>query len=116
MVRSEHVEQREFVMWFRQTHRLVRIFAIPNGGLRGKSEALKLKVEGVTAGVPDLAIPAWLLWIEMKRTKGGKVDPDQADWHIYLREIGHTVLICRGCEDAIKQVNEFIKRKERITG
>jgi hypothetical protein len=104
---SEHYEQRTFVQWFRQTFRPVRIFAVANGGDRSLSQGARLKAEGVTRGVPDLYIPAWLLWIEMKRQKGGKVDPDQADWHIYLREIGHTVLICRGCEDAIKQVNAF---------
>ena len=34
-VPSEHLEQREFVRWFRQTYKGVRIFAIPNGGQLG---------------------------------------------------------------------------------
>ena len=71
---TEHEEQREFVRWFRQNHPGVRIFAIPNGGARSITTAAKLKVEGVSAGVPDLCIPAWGMWIEMKRQKGGRVD------------------------------------------
>jgi len=91
--RSEHVEQREFVMWMRQTHPEHRVFAIPNGGKRGRAEALRLKVEGVSPGVPDLFVPSLLLWIEMK-AEGGRVDPEQADWHRYLRNVGHTVEVC----------------------
>jgi hypothetical protein len=106
---TEDHEQMLFVQWFRRTF-THRILAIPNGGHRSPSQGAKLKATGVTRGVPDLYIPAWLLWIEMKRTKGGKVDPEQADWHIYLREIGHTVYVCRGCEAAINAVNEFIKK------
>ena len=49
MRRSEHLEQREFVSWFRQTFPGVLIHAIPNGGKRGRAEALRLKVEGVVA-------------------------------------------------------------------
>jgi hypothetical protein len=42
-VPSEHFEQRELVKWFRQTFKGVRIFAIPNGGVRSLSTAAKLK-------------------------------------------------------------------------
>lgn len=101
---SEHYEQREFVRWFRQTYRPVRIFAIPNGGYRGRSEATKLKVEGVSRGVPDLFIPQWLVWVEMKRQKGGVVSEHQNDWINYLESIGHTALVCRGFEDAKQQI------------
>lgn len=97
---TEHEEQREFVRWFRQSHPGVRIFAIPNGGARSITTAARLKVEGVSAGVPDLCIPAWGMWIEMKRQKGGRVDEAQTDWHQYLTGIGHTVIIGKGWEDA----------------
>lgn len=106
-VPTEHEEQREFVSWFRRTHPGVRIFAVPNGGRRGMAEAARLKVEGVSAGVPDLYVPAWHLWIEMKRVKGGRVDAPQADWHAYLRDIGHVVIVGKGAEDAKEQVDRF---------
>lgn len=97
---SEHEEQRELVKWFRQTFTGVRIFAIPNGGARSITTATRLKVEGVSAGVPDLYVPAWKLWIEMKRVEGGFVDKNQKDWHEYLKSIGDRVMVCRGADEA----------------
>lgn len=101
---SEHHEQREFVKWFRQTHSPVRIFAIPNGEGRSLSAAGRLKAEGVSRGVPDLFIPEWWTWIEMKRQKGGVISPDQKDWHAYLAAVGYKVLVCKGCEDTKAQL------------
>ncbi len=106
-VRSEHVEQREFVSWFRQTYRGVRIFAIPNGEARSKTAGARLKLEGVSPGVPDLFIPAWCLWVEMKRTKGGTVSAVQKDWHRYLEAIGHRVIVAYGFEDARRKVEGY---------
>ena len=80
-VPTEHEEQRNLVRWFRQTFGLVskggvRIFAIPNGSQRSRTTGAKLKAEGVSAGVPDLFIPAFSLWIEMKRAEGGSVSAE----------------------------------------
>jgi len=104
---TEHEEQREFVKWFRQTHKGVRIFAIPTGGARSITTAARLKAEGASAGVPDLFIPQWLMWVEMKRQKGGVVSPEQTDWIAYLRSIGHLVIVSKGAEDAKSQITGF---------
>jgi hypothetical protein len=106
---SEHFEQVRLVAWFRRTYPGVRIFAIPNGGHRGAGQGAKLKAEGVQAGVPDLHIPAWSLWIEMKRAKGGTVSPEQRDWIAYLEGIGHQVIIGHGFEDAKRQIDDVKK-------
>jgi hypothetical protein len=105
---TEHEEQRELVRWFRQTHRGVRIFAIPNGGQRSIAAATRLKIEGASAGVPDLFIPAWKLWIEMKRVKGGTVSAEQKDWLKYLEEVGYCVKVCKGAEAAKEQITAFL--------
>lgn len=105
--RSEHVEQREFVSWFRKNYEGVRIIAIPNGGHRNIVTAVRLKSEGVTPGVPDMLIPAWNLWIEMKRKKGGSLSKNQLDWINYLRSVQQTVIVARGFEDAKLQIEEF---------
>lgn len=102
---TEHEEQREVVRWFRATFPGIRIFAIPNGGARSIATAARLKAEGVSRGVPDLFIPAWLLWIEMKRTKGGSVSAEQKDWIKYLEMYGHRVIVCRGADDAKVKIN-----------
>jgi hypothetical protein len=103
-IKTEHEEQREFVRWFRQTYLGVRIFSIPNGGARSPSVAGRLKAEGVSKGVPDLYIPAWRVWVEMKRTKGGSVSPEQKDWRKYLESIGDFVIVGKGNEDAQMQI------------
>lgn len=105
---TEDHEQMLFVQWFHRTYPDVRIFAIPNGGMRSPSQAARLKATGVTAGVPDLFIPSWCLWIEMKRIKGGTVSPEQKDWIAYLQSIGHTAMVCRGFEEAKKAVLDMV--------
>ena len=50
VLRTEHVEQREFVSWFRKTFPAVRILAIPNGSQRSRTTGARLKAEGVVAG------------------------------------------------------------------
>lgn len=83
----------------------MRIIAIPNGGARNRVVGMKLKAEGVSAGVPDLFVPAWHLWIEMKRRHGGRLSPVQVDWLSYLGNCGDTIIVGYGADDAIKQVN-----------
>ena len=97
---SEHLEQVRLVSWFRKTYPRVRIFAVPNGGMRSIGAGASFKAEGVTPGVPDLHVPEWQLWVEMKRTEGGTVSAVQKDWIIYLQGISHKVIVGYGCEDA----------------
>lgn len=108
---SEHWEQVQVVSWFRRKYGPVRIFAIPNGGWRSKVTAMKLKVEGVARGVPDLFVPQFNLWIEMKRVKGGRLSPEQRDWIRYLEEVGNTVLVCHGHEHAMEQIDAFMAER-----
>jgi len=108
---TEHAEQVTFLSQFEKSYPGVRIFAVPNGGFRNKSVAVKLKAEGVRKGVPDLFIPAWNLWIEMKRTKGGSLSPDQKDWISYLESVGHTVIVGKGWQAAIEAVKAWEKHR-----
>lgn len=103
----EHSEQVTFVNWFRATFPDVLIFAIPNGGHRAMAEGKRLKAEGVVAGVPDLFVPAWGLWIEMKRVIGGRVSPEQDKVAAYLSWCGYTVVFCRGWRAAVEAVEAY---------
>jgi hypothetical protein len=107
--RSESAEQIGFLRWFEASFQGVRIFHIPNGGHRAISVAKKMKEEGVRSGVPDLYVPVWKLWIEMKRTTGGRLSTDQKDWIAYLEGIGDTVIVARGAKDASEQVIAFLQ-------
>lgn len=62
----------------------------------------------MSPGVPDLFIPAWGLWIEMKRADGGTVSAVQKDWHAYLRSIGQRVIVARGFADARRQIEAML--------
>jgi hypothetical protein len=103
---SEHDEQVGFVNWFRAKYPKVLIFAIPNGGKRSVGAGRKLKAEGVVAGIPDLFIPAWDVWIEMKRSKAGRLSPDQKKIIEYLESEGYKVIVAKGATDASKQIME----------
>lgn len=111
IIPTEHEEQRIFVQWFRRRYAPVRIFAIPNGGFRSRATAGRLKAEGVMRGIPDLFVPEWNLWIEMKRIKGGRLSPDQVNWKQYLEEIGNTVFVAYGAENAMELVDDFVDKK-----
>ena len=102
---TESMEQQGFVTWFRSRYPGVLIFAIPNGGKRSIRTALTLKAEGVVPGVPDLFIPEWRLFIEMKRTRGGIISKEQKAMMKYLKETcNYSVIVGYGAEDASKKL------------
>jgi hypothetical protein len=75
--------------------------------------AKRLKAEGVVRGIPDLFIPEWRLWVEMKRKTGGRLSTEQKSMINYLQNIGYTVIVGIGAGDASRQVLEFVRvRKE----
>jgi hypothetical protein len=88
---SEHDEQAEFVQWL-LLHE-IRHNATPNGGFRCKKTAAELHEEGLSPGFPD--ITCWpelgsrlpVVYIEFKRTKGGRVSGDQRGWLEYLHTL-----------------------------
>lgn len=114
-VEEEHSIQANCVRWFRLQYRHYSkmLFAIPNGGFRGKATAGKLKSEGVVAGVADLclAVPrGWYgaLYIEMKQ-KGGYQQPNQKEWQKECEKAGNKYVVCKSIEEFIKAVNDYMR-------
>lgn len=77
---------------------------------------------GVRPGVPDLLVvmPATrtkdgkgrVLFLEMKRRKGGRLSAEQQDWIDALNALGINevvALVCPGAEPAIAAVNQYLK-------
>jgi len=102
---SESQHQKAFFEWLSHYPNIRSLtFAIPNGGRRDAREARNLKLQGVTAGVPDIfiAIPSKEfngLFLELKAGKN-KTTKNQ-DIMIYkLRENGYKVEVCYGWEEA----------------
>ena len=87
-----------------ETPSLLKLFHIPNGGLRSKSVAIKLKAEGVRSGIPDLFYPEarggfFGLWIEMKKPDG-TTSISQEEVIPELRRDGYRVVVCDNVKDA----------------
>jgi hypothetical protein len=115
LIQCRVIEWRDYMM--NQDDRLRNLFAIPNGGLRNKTVAKKLKAEGVVAGIPDLFL-AWPqfhcrppiagLFIEIKTPKG-KLSEAQNERHKNLRRGGYQVEVCRSAEETIELIKDYLK-------
>ena len=92
---------------------LDRLVAIPNGGLRNKPVAVRLKAEGVRRGFPDMILPVarqgyHSLAIELKRIRGGKVSDEQDAWLRFLAAQGWKAFVCFGADDAITELQKYL--------
>jgi VRR-NUC domain len=93
--------QAAIVSWVRTVAPHALVFAIPNGGVRSKAEAARLKWTGVVAGVPDLAIIApgeRVHFIECKSPRGS-LSPDQRVIFDCLVGLGIPCAIVRSVDD-----------------
>jgi hypothetical protein len=115
-VPTEHEEQKSVIKWFALQYPAIgaRLVAVPNGGARNVIVASKLKAEGVRPGFPDLMLLTPRqgfsgLIIEMKRTKGGSVAPEQADWMEWLAAQGFKVVVCKGAEVAREAIKAYLQ-------
>jgi len=124
-VPTEDAEQMALFRWAElqagKYPELRLLFHIPNGGSRGKAEAGRFRAMGVKAGVPDLflpvardgPIPRHGLFIELKRTKRGRVSAEQAAWITELRARGYTAEVCYGWEEAAQEIMHYLKMGRR---
>jgi hypothetical protein len=110
---TEHQEQVGLVLWWKKMFPSMLLFSIPNGGHRAISVAKRLKAEGLTPGIPDLYCPRLKLWLEMKRTKGGKLSPEQEKMIEYLLRIGDSVIVGYGAEDASRKILKFLEERNK---
>jgi len=111
---TEHAEQVAFVARCRREN--IFVFSIPNGVQINEDEddkkfakipkydkyaqINKLKAEGMCPGAPDLFIPQYKLFIEMKRRDGGVVSESQKKVHKILRQLDYKVEVCAGAKQA----------------
>jgi hypothetical protein len=110
---SEADHQYGFLIWFKNKFPDVLIYHCPNGEKRSIKTAVRLKKMGVVAGIPDLFVPSWMLYIELKREKGGVVSPAQKEIMSYLERVGYTCLVCHGATDASRKVLEFLEERNK---
>lgn len=109
---SEFQEHIVIAQWLRAKPNI--LWCHPgNGELRDKRTAAKLKVMGVSPGVPDFlifSIPGALVSkfvvrgvaLELKRVGKGRVSPAQAGWLEALSDAGWVCRVCYGASDALQ--------------
>ncbi|MNJ28504.1 VRR-NUC domain protein [compost metagenome] len=91
------------------------IYHVPNGGHRHKLVAIKLKEQGVKAGVPDLVLPMargghFGLYIEFKAKPpfDAAVSPSQDAYIQALLDQGYLAIVCRGAIDALEAIRAYL--------
>jgi len=120
---EEFEEQKAFVHWCRLVEKrfpaLRLAHHVPNGGLRSKATAGKMKALGVKAGIPDIMIPVGNglsigLAIEFKAAKG-RVKDNQAEVHRALQDAGWVVEVCRTAGEAITAASRYFLKKGAVS-
>jgi hypothetical protein len=116
-VPKEHQLQIDFVALMKWALRPdVMMFHVPNGELRDKVAAAKLKAMGVLPGVSDLVF-MWeqprigcpdtrhfrALFLELKRS-GGKLTAEQAAFGLAMRSMGADFAFVSSIDEAVEAV------------
>jgi len=99
---KEYKEQQALVRYLRR--RGFFVYAIPNH----KEQRADI---GAVAGMPDLQIvleDKKVIWVEMKRQKGGRVSEAQKQVHALLEGLGHIVILGFGAKDCVAKLDEYL--------
>lgn len=93
---------------------LQMLYHVPNERKCSPQQGARMKAEGRKSGVPDICLPVARggyhgLYIELKRTKGGRVSDEQDVWLLALRANGYRAEVCRGWDAARQVIEEYIK-------
>jgi hypothetical protein len=104
---NAEAEAQAAIVWYvRWVAPHLRIFAVPNGGLRTKAEAARLKWTGVLAGVLDLVIllPGGRSAYWETKTRKGRLSDDQLDMIAWLEANGHIWAVVLSIDDARREL------------
>ena len=117
--RSEPLEQEIQVALFRWAalsqcrHPELRLlFAVPNGMHSNPRHVRRQKAAGLRPGVPDVWLPVARqeqhgLVLELK-TRNGRVSASQVEWIGALQLEGYRVRVCRGFDEARREIEEYL--------
>ena len=114
---TESSEQQALFEWVeiasKQIPELRLLHAIPNSGKRHIVTAVRMKKEGVKAGVSDIFLPVarggfYGLYMELK-IKGGKLTDKQREWIELTREQGYMSIVCFGWEMARREIEWYLR-------
>lgn len=91
-------------------------FKMPKQAFNWAAYSRTLKKMGMSKGFPDLIILATnksktheVLFIEMKRQKGGVLHDEQKEWIQKLDDKNYCVGVAKGCDSAISILNNYLQ-------
>lgn len=72
----------------------------------------KNRMQGVRAGVPDyiIVIKGFVVFLELKRVKGGVISPDQKEWLAAVDNKITVSTVARGFDEAKKFIDGILNR------
>ena len=92
----------------------IKFSSVPNSTYtKSFNQKRKNTANGLRKGLPDLLliIKNRLVFIEMKRLKGGVIGKEQKEWNEELNKCtGVKAFICKGFEEAKEVVDNFLKK------
>lgn len=109
---SEDAECAAFVRWLETQPGVQKFSHIPNETPTNIVQAARLKRMGVRRGAPDyvLVVKHRVVFIEMKRERGGQVSDDQQSWIDVLKMTSAEVHVCEGFHEAKQVVSNLLAR------
>lgn len=120
MALSESSLQQALITWaktkIKDYPELLWMHAIPNGSKRDSREAMRLKSEGVKAGILDLHLPVARggfhgAMLELK-VPGGKCktpSPEQCEYILFLREQGYATIVSNSFEELKQFIVDYLE-------
>lgn len=118
---EESEEQSNFIAWCKLNNIIVHHSPNEGGGGRGAAiRGAKMKRLGTSKGFWDLIVfipikgitnevdTYQIIMIEMKRKHGGAVSSEQKEWQKIYEKAGVPCKVCRGADEAIDFVKEFM--------
>lgn len=127
MKNLEHIQQVNLFKWATlnlfKYPQLELMYAIPNGGQRSITTAVKLKAEGVKAGMPDICLPIqksfinsngdlrfWnALYIELK-VKPNKPTDVQVKKMKLLEMYENKCVVCYSWQEAADEIVKYLQK------
>lgn len=94
----------------------VYVFAVPNQGNRSKNNAMKMRAEGLRAGVADLVVMmpgGRTAFLEMKKD-GGRLSPPQKAFRAVCTLLGHPWAVAYSVDEALVYLRAWGALRENV--
>ncbi len=120
-VPTEHEEQKrlfqEAALRARRHPEWALLYAVPNAAKRSPALAAYMAAEGLRSGIPDICLPVPRgeyhgFYGELKRQRGGTLQPEQREWLEALRAQGYFANVYRGCDEALRAIEAYLSLGE----